>query len=81
MPRKRQTGVRELIDKKRVRECATACLYLMQSQGLNLGECYTTATLVRQSAMKLIGRKLDDVSKGREAVSAAEMMDALDEQA
>ena len=81
MPRKRQTGVRELIDEKRVRECATACLYLMQSQGLNLAECYTTATLVRQSAMKLIGRRIDDVSKGREAASATEMIEALDEQA
>lgn len=81
MPRKRQTGVRELIDEKRVRECATACLYLMQSQGLNLGECYTAATLIRQSAMRLIGRRIDDTAKGRESVSASEMIEALDEQA
>lgn len=78
MPRKRDTGIRKLVDEKRVRECATACLYLMESQGLNLGECYTAATLIRQSAMKLIGRRMDDQSKGRESVSASEMMDALD---
>lgn len=78
MPRKRETGIRKLVDEKRVRECATACLYLMESQGLNLGECYTAATLIRQSAMKLIGRRMDDQAKGRESVSASEMMDALD---